>query len=206
MKKIFLLHMLYLCWWQVSVAQSQAKLVGGPCEGCEAVFEYGARTLNATDTLPGFDANEPKLLISGTIFQQDGKTPASDVIVYIYHTNRQGIYETKGNEKGWARRHGIYRGWLKTGADGRYQFYAFRPAAYPNGREPEHIHLTVKEPNKNEYYIDSIVFEDDPLLTKEERENMKDRGGSGIVHLKKHGYLYQGQRNIILGQNIPNYK
>lgn len=186
--------------------QSHAQLVGGPCEGCEAVLEYGDQSLQAVDTLPGFEKFGPKLLVSGTIFQKDGISPASDVILYVYHTNRKGIYETRGNETGWGRYHGIYRGWLKTGKDGCYQFYTFRPAAYPTGGEPEHIHLTVKEPSKNEYYIDSIVFEDDPLLTKKERKEMKNRGGSGIVSPSKQGEMYLLHRDIVLGLNIPHYK
>jgi len=31
-----------------------AKLVGGPCEGCEAVFEYGHKKLFSIDTFPSF--------------------------------------------------------------------------------------------------------------------------------------------------------
>jgi len=182
------------------------KLVGGPCEGCEAIFEYGNKTLTAIDTLPGFNENEPKLKISGTVFKKDGKTPAKDVILYIYQTNRNGIYETKGNEKAWAKRHGYIRGWVKTGNDGRYIFYTFRPASYPNGRAPEHIHVTVKEPDKNEYYIDSFLFDDDPLLTKSERKRFTHRGGSGIVKLNYGEGINLIRRDIILGLNIPNYE
>jgi len=46
---------------------AQPRLVGGPCEGCEAVFEWGERQLTPTDTLPDFDSTPQKLLLSGTI-------------------------------------------------------------------------------------------------------------------------------------------
>ncbi len=181
------------------------QLVGGPCKGCEAIFEYGDNTLRAIDTLPGYEENKPKLVLTGTVFQKDGKTPAKDIILYIYHTNRKGIYETTGNEKNWARRHGIFRGWIKTNTDGRYTFYTFRPASYPNTRIQQHIHITVKEPDRNEYYIDDYVFDDDPFLTSSQRKRLKNRGGSGLVKptLEKHRYLIN--RDIILGLNIPNY-
>ncbi|MGB5653914.1 MAG: intradiol ring-cleavage dioxygenase, partial [Robiginitalea sp.] len=116
------------------------------------------------------------------------------------------VYTTKGNEKGWAKRHGYIRGWVKTDQTGKYSFYTFRPAAYPNGIEPEHIHITVKEPYFNEYYIDEYVFDDDPLLTQKERNRLSNRGGSGIVQpILKEGILTVN-RDITLGLNIPNYK
>ncbi|WP_290786687.1 intradiol ring-cleavage dioxygenase [Altibacter sp.] len=180
--------------------------VGGPCEGCEAIFEYGDKVLSTIDTLPAFSENEPKLKITGTIFERDGKTPAKDVIVYIYHTNREGIYEQKGNETGWGTRHGFIRGWIKTDLDGKYTFYTFRPASYPNRDEPEHIHMTVKEPTRNEYYISDIVFDDDPLLTADKRNSLRDRCGSGLVKLKVENNILTAQRDIILGKNIPNYQ
>lgn len=181
------------------------QLVGGPCEGCEAIHEFGKKVLTSVDTLPKFNRTEPKLKISGTVFKKDGRTPASGVVLYVYHTNREGIYETKGDETGWARRHGFIRGWVKTGKDGRYTFFTFRPASYPNRKEPEHIHITVKEPEKNEYYIEDFYFDNDPLLTPQKRKERKRRGGSGIVSAIQMQDIYHIERNIILGLNIPDY-
>lgn len=180
-------------------------IVGGPCEGCEAIYEYGSMQLQNIDTLPGFQETKPQLRITGIVYQNDGKTPAQDVILYIYHTNRAGIYETKGDEQGWARLHGFIRGWIKTGEDGRYAFYTFRPAAYPNGQESEHIHLTVKEPDNNEYYMDSFVFDDDPLLTDARRARLSNRGGSGITKPQLQGGMLTIERDLVLGMNIPDY-
>ncbi len=185
--------------------QDRTKLLGGPCEGCEAIYEYGDRELSPVDTLPLFGL-EPRLRISGTVFKADGKTPARDVILYIYHTDRQGIYRRIGEEKGWGRRHGSIRGWVRTGPDGRYTFYTFRPGAYPDGREPEHIHLTIKEPGKREYYVDDYQFHDDILLTEERRERLRNRAGSGIVMPTKKDGIYVVERDLFLGKNIPNYK
>ncbi|MEQ8339423.1 MAG: intradiol ring-cleavage dioxygenase [Cyclobacteriaceae bacterium] len=188
-------------------AQTDRKVqqkVGGPCEGCEAIHEYGSKMLSFIDTLPLFKETKPKLKITGTVFQKDG-SPANDVIIYIYQTNRKGIYQTRGDEKGWARRHGFIRGWVKTGRDGKYTFYTFRPAAYPDGREPEHIHITVKEPGKNEYYLDEFVFEDDPLLTLDERKTLNNRGGSGIVKPVLTNGTLTINRDLFLGLNIPDY-
>lgn len=198
------------CKGQTNNASTEqaVRIVGGGCEGCEALLEYGARALKDHDTLPLFAENEPKLKITGTVFEKDGKTPAADVILYIYHTNRQGVYPTKGDETGWGRRHGFIRGWAKTGADGKYTFYTFRPGAYPGGSEPEHIHLTVKEPSTNEYYLDDYVFDDDPLLTAEERKklSLRNRGGSGIVAPEMENGMLVARRDIVLGLNVPGYE
>lgn len=206
----FQLSLLLVLWMCTScnaqTKNSTTKLVGGGCEGCEAIYEYGNKKLTPTDTLPEYENNELKLKIFGTVLKKDGITPAEDVIIYIYHTNRKGIYEIKGDEIGWAKRHGFIRGWVKTGKDGSYTFYTFRPASYPRGSEPEHIHITVKEPNKNEYYIDDYLFDDDPLLTQEIRKERKNRGGSGIIKPKEKNGILLIERNIILGKNIPNYE
>lgn len=203
---IFLL--LYNCKGQQNKKreQKQEQNVGGPCEGCEAVFEYGNKKLGSKDTLPGFEKNTQKLMITGTIFKKDGKTAAANVIAYIYHTNGQGIYETKGYETGWAKRHGYIRGWIKTNKNGKYTFYTFMPAAYPNRKEPVHIHLTIKEPNRNAYYLDAYHFDDDPLLSADKRKTHKNRGGSGIVTPKVENGILTIRRNLILGKNIPDYE
>ncbi|SDB49874.1 protocatechuate 3,4-dioxygenase beta subunit [Flavobacteriaceae bacterium MAR_2010_188] len=196
----------------VTSCQSQTKktnankIVGGPCEGCEAIYEYENQKLMPIDTLPDFQENEPKLRLTGTVFKKDGKTPADNIILYIYHTDRKGIYPTKGDEKGWAQRHGYIRGWIKTDKIGQYTFYTFRPAAYPNGIEPEHIHITVKEPDRKEYYIDEFVFDDDPRLTQKERGELDSRGGSGIGKPLLKDNILTIKRDIILGKNIPNHE
>ncbi|MEX0844385.1 MAG: hypothetical protein WD022_03855 [Balneolaceae bacterium] len=185
-------------------AQAQGQLIGS-CEGCEAVFEYGDRELTSVDTLPGFHENEPKIKISGTIYKPDGKTPAEGVILYVYHTNREGEYATLGNETGWARRHGYIRTWLKTGADGRYTFYTNQPGTY--SRNAAHIHPIILEPNGNYYWLGSYLFEGDPNLSRRQLNQQNPRGGSdGILKLQKKGTLLIGERDIILGRNVSGYK
>lgn len=182
--------------------------VGGPCQDCEALLDY--KMLNITpksiDTLPGFRDNEPKIKLTGTVFQKDGKTPAENVLLYVYHVDRDGIYQPSDNPIGWEKRHGQYRGWLKTGKDGKFTFYTFRPVPYPGVQEPEHIHIYIKEPNTIPYYIDSCLFESDPTLTEERKQSEKNRGGSGIVRLEKENGIWTANRNIILGLNIPDYE
>ena len=186
---------------------SSQKQVGGSCEGCEAIYESPIpfEKLPSVDTLPDFNEPGPKLEISGIVYKADGKTPAQDIVIYVYHTDQKGIYSKKGNESGWGKRHGYIRGWVKNDKTGFYRFLTLKPAAYPGRNIPAHIHVTIKEPDKNEYWIDEYLFDDDPLLTKDERLKQEKRGGNGIIKLAPDkGYLH-GKRNIILGKNIPGY-
>ena len=145
-----------------SLAQGNSQRLP-ECEWCgagEAPADVSWRT-----TIAGKDEPGERLVVRGTVYRPDGKTPAPGVILYAYHTNAKGVYPKKGTETGNARRHGYLRGWMKTDSAGRYEFRTIRPAAYPGGDNPEHIHVTVKEPGKAEYWIDEFHFADDPLLT-----------------------------------------
>ena len=158
------------CSQTSSQKKSRAEKIGGPCEGCQAVYEspVAFEKLDWTDTLPDFDEPGPKMVISGVVYGADGK-PVPDVVLYVYHTDQSGHYSKKGGEKGWALRHGYIRGWVKTNEKGEYKFFTLRPASYPGSRIPQHIHPTIKEPDKNEYWIDEYVFADDPLLTRKKQ-------------------------------------
>ncbi|TBW30018.1 intradiol ring-cleavage dioxygenase [Gramella sp. KN1008] len=185
---------------------SEHRLVGGPCEGCEAIFEYETK-LTSVDTLPDFEEEGRRMKLSGTVYQNDGKTPARDVVVYIYHTNQDGIYPTRGDEKGWGRRHGYIRGWARTDRNGRYTFYTLKPAPYPGRSEPAHVHYTILEPDGKYYWLGSVHFKGDSLLTRNETDPESPRGGtSGLLNLEKQGDIWVGERDIILGKNIPGYE
>jgi len=156
------------------------------------------------DTLPDFQESGPKIKIAGTIFQSDGKTPAGGVVLYVYHTDQKGIYSTKGDEKGWGRRHGYIRGWIKTDSTGRYTFYTLKPGTYPSRSTAAHIHPTILEPDGKYYWLESYLFEGDSLLTPREVLSRGHRGGgSGVLTLKKEGELLIGERDFVLGKNVP---
>ncbi len=181
--------------------------VGGSCEGCEAIYESPLpfKDLKPVVTLPDFYEPGPKMEISGTIYKTDGKTPAPDVVLYIYHTDQTGHYSPKENAKGWGKRHGYIRGWLKTNAKGEYKFYTLRPASYPGGKAAAHIHPVIKEPGKSDYWIDEYVFDDDPRVNSDYKNQMAKHGGNGVIKLKKENGILKGHRDVVLGLNIPGY-
>jgi protocatechuate 3,4-dioxygenase beta subunit len=206
--KASLLILFSILWFLIYPGQEYrgARLVGGPCEGCEAIFEFGTRQLFPVDTLIDFGKAGPKVKLAGTVFQSDGRTPAEGVILYIYHTNQKGIYPVRGDETGWARRHGYIRGWILTDKKGQYTFYTLRPGTYPSRNEPAHIHITVLEPDGKYYWISSYYFDDDPQLSEIDRtSSLNARGGSGILQLERSDDLWVGKRDIVLGKNVPGY-
>lgn len=187
------------------LAQYPQRVVGGGCDGCNLIYEGMPGQFTNTAFLPDWHSGNRKMIVEGTIYQKDKSTPAKDVILYIYHTDSKGYYSTSpGQQHG--LRHGHIRGWIKTGADGKYRFYTSMPAPYPERNNPAHIHPVIKEPGINEYYIDEYLFEGDPLLTTIVRKKVENRGGNGIIRLTNNdkGWL-TCKRDIVLGQNIPGY-
>lgn len=179
--------------------------VGDGCEDCDLIFKGMPATIPASISLA--PANEPGewILIRGVIFQPDGKTPAPGVILYVYQTDATGKYQPSPSQVH-ARRHGHLRGWIKTDAQGRYEFHTIRPASYPRSNIPQHIHAIIREPGKSVYWIDDFLFDDDPFLNTAERSRQEQRGGNGIITLTRNEPLPTGTRNIILGYHIPNYQ
>lgn len=166
----------------------------GPLPDCEWCGTAEApEALSWRTTIAGPDEPGEPLVLSGTVYQPDGRTPARDVVLYAYHTNREGVYPKRGGETGNARRHGYLRGWLRTNNRGQYEITTIRPGSYPTRSEPAHIHVTVKAPGKEEYWIDDFVFEGDPLLQEE------DRQGSGVVRLTRDAQgRWTARRDIVL--------
>ncbi len=136
-----------------------------------------------------------RMVISGTVFGPDGKTPAPNTLIYLYHTDLYGIYG-RGDE----HPHGRYRGWMLTDSRGRYEFESIRPAPYPENRFAAHVHMTLTTRDSCEDWIDSILFDGDRLISLQERGLAGRKGGfNPILTLKKgaDGVL-KGERNIQL--------
>ncbi len=126
------------------------------------------------------DDGEP-MLISGTVYKADGRTPAPNTLIYFYHTDKYGIYGREGQPK-----HGRFRGWMLTDEKGRYEFASIRPASYPNSTQSQHVHMTITTLETREDWYDSILFEGDKFLTVRERDASGKRGGfNPIVSLAK---------------------
>ena len=217
MKKTAWLHLIFIVSITLSNCSGQAdksRTTIPEDYDTSSPFYYGMPDdVDAEDISPGWNQEGQRILLTGTVFQVDGKTPAPDILMYYYQTNTNGRYIHKEdvdrsippNSRG--QSHGYIRGWVKTDKHGNYAIYTIRPGSYPSGDEAEHVHISIKEPGlEDHYYIDDFVFDDDVHLTTTRRKRMENRGGTGVINLVKKGDLHVGKRNIILGLNIPEYR
>ena len=195
MRLLAVLSLAFLPSWFAS--QSRPDLY--QCEGCEAIHEHSFDGLSWSTVIPPDGEPGERLILTGRVLKPDGRTPAAGVILYVHHTNAGGIYPTRGDEQGWGRRHGYLRGWVTTNARGEYRFETIRPAPYPGRSDPAHIHVTVKEPDRREYWIDDVVFDDGPLVNARYRSRVQSRGGSGIVRpIRDASGVWLVRRDIVL--------
>ncbi len=176
------------------------------CVFDEVQKALGHKLKIAADTQPG-----QRIIISGVVYQSDGKTPAQNVLMYFYQTNSSGRYSKHGNEdrSSFAWWHGYTRGFLRTNDKGEYEINTIKPAPYPARIEPAHIHCIVKSPKQKRcYYIADFVFKGDELLSQKTWsatsqfwksvgvDNNPDYGGVSLN--KTPGNILEGKRDIIL--------
>jgi protocatechuate 3,4-dioxygenase, beta subunit len=130
------------------------------------------------------------LRILGMVYLSDGETPATGVVVFTYQTDRSGVYNERGSD-GWR-----LRGWARTDREGRFEFHTIRPGAYPGRSNPAHVHFTLDGPELRRRWTDSLLFADDPLVTRSERQRSdaaekfgwvrpvrKERDGTTVVEI-----------------------
>lgn len=169
------------------------------CDGCEAAAERSADELLWQVDLPPEGEPGERLILSGRVLLPDGETPAPGVVLYFHQTNASGLYRSVRSTSRGGRADGMIEGWLATDSTGRYEVRTIKPAPYPGGGMPAHIHIYVKEPGRRPYYIDDVVLASDPLVTKGYREAQELRGGSGIVRLRRDADgAWHGARDIVL--------
>jgi protocatechuate 3,4-dioxygenase beta subunit len=130
-----------------------------------------------SDKEPG----EP-LIVSGTIYSPDGRTPLQGITLFVYQTDATGVYTTSGGNNRNTRIHGS----MVSDAEGRYEFRTIKPASYPSSTNPAHIHAYVSGPGYPEYWIDEFLFEDDRFVSDEQKRKAFAQGSfSPILKLTK---------------------
>lgn len=174
----------------------------GPCEGCALALLGLPEHAPVTARLAPVAMDGERLRIEGQVRDAAGK-PASDVWVYAYQTDVVGQYPQPAWLSPHLRPHGSLRAWARTDAEGRYAFDTVRPGAYPDQTEPQHVHMHLIEPGRCTYYLDDLVFDDDPLLIGRHRRDADlARGGSGISRPHWDGGRWWVRRDLQLGLNV----
>jgi len=180
--------------------------------GCGQTSNSNQLVTIKTDTLD-FPSNiklvadrEPgeTLIISGTVYLPDGKTPVKGSILSVWQTDAKGYYIEGGGGAG--ELHPRIHGRIKTGPDGKYEIWTIKPGQYPSHTSPAHIHGHISAPDFPEYAI-TYYFEGDDLITDQNRSKLNSyRGGTpSIITLTKdsNGILI-GHRDIILEYVKPS--
>jgi protocatechuate 3,4-dioxygenase beta subunit len=144
------------------------------------------------------------MIISGTIYLPNGKTPAKDAILSVWQTDAKGYYIPSGGGAG--ELHPRIHGRMETGSDGKYEFRTIKPGQYPSHTSAAHVHGHISAPDFPEYAI-IYYFEGDDLITDKNRTELnKHRGGTpSIIKLTRDssGVLI-GHRDIILEYVKPS--
>lgn len=100
--------------------------------------------------------------LSGTVFQKDGKTPLANTLIEAWQCDEYEVYDNTSDDY-------LYRGAVKTGADGKYTFKTIVPVPYKisdTSWRPAHIHLRI---SSGEYQdlITQLYFKGDPYIAKD---------------------------------------
>ncbi len=133
----------------------------------------GESIFSATLVEPG-EPGEP-LHVTGTVYGPDGTTPAAGVEIYAYHTDAEGLYsETNDNTNP------RIKATVRTGADGRYELNTIKPAPYPGGGVPAHIHYRISGGGFPDQRAD-LNFEGDPYLSSRAIARSVERGQFGSI-------------------------
>lgn len=117
------------------------------------------------------------LVIRGHVYRTDGRTPAPDIIVFAYHTDREGLYAPSSEPAHTWR----LKGWARTGADGAFEFHTIRPGAYPGRSIAAHVHFSIEGPSLPRRFTPELNFEDDPIVTADDKRASAKQGIFGSV-------------------------
>jgi len=126
--------------------------------------------------------NEPgeAMVVSGTVRDREGK-PIVGALVYVFHADARGYYTP---DSPMDEPNSRLFGYMKTSADGRYEFRTIRPGGYPQAPIPQHIHMLVTAAGYREHKCRStcqLLFDDDPHMTAEWHQWAKKDGNPILV-------------------------
>lgn len=137
-----------------------------------------------------------RLIVTGTVYKSDKRTPYSGLILYFYQTDATGVYNKVDGSWQRPRLHG----WVRTDVNGRYEIRTIKPGSYPRRREPAHIHVTGKPASGPPVWLGSLLFEGDPnLQSKDVRESAEAGNFSYIMKITKgKDNVLRGVRNLVV--------
>lgn len=135
--------------------------------------------------------------LGGTIFQKDGKTPMSNVLIEAWQCDENEIYDNTSDDY-------LFRGAVKTDGYGKYSFKTIVPVPYKDGDDwrPAHIHLRISSADHQDL-ITQIYFKGDPHII-EDAAAASPQSASRILDIKKN---FDSENEVIfdvvMGKSFP---
>jgi len=142
------------------------------------------------------------IVISGTVYESDGVTPDSGVILFLYQADAGGYYHRPKEDVFNPTIHG----WLMTGNDGRYEIHTIKPAPeILAADEPAHIHAQIFGNGMTEHFLPEFWFQGDRNITAGDSIKYAKLGDfSPILKLTKgKDGILRGTRNIRVNPAPP---
>jgi len=191
MKRIDKLLCIFFCLNTINSVYTQDLILDD-----HPIYDYVNSQLKNSDTISEYNSKQNKLKVTGTIYLSDGKTPASDIILFIEQADENGNFDLRHeNNKRYVR----HSAQVKTDDDGKYTFYTFVPGNDRRYNQPQQIFPIIKEPSKKAYEINTFLFDEDPLLSKRCKKKIKKKNKvARILKPKVVNGILVAQRDIVL--------
>ncbi|WP_299116823.1 hypothetical protein [uncultured Winogradskyella sp.] len=155
---------------------------------------------NNTDTIPDYLIKSKPFKISGTLYLEDGVTPAKNYILTINQADEDGNFVVEKINDQKKVKHSAT---VKTNADGKYTFYTFVPGGDRLYNQLQEIHMKVQVPDGTEYALPTLFFDEDPMLSKRCRKKMTKRGETDrILKLQKVDDKLVAKRDMIISSGL----
>lgn len=151
-------------------------------------YDYEQMILSEVATMPETESKPNQLTITGKVLMPDGLTPAKNVILYLYQHDENGEFQFETyNDKERLR----HRTWVKTDDQGNYTFNTFVPGEaivklnYPRRYGPKQFYLVAKLPETEDFALPALMFEDDPLISKNCKRRLKRKNIDCLISMEQ---------------------
>lgn len=115
--------------------------------------------------VPEGEPGEP-LEVRGRVLDESG-APLAGIFVFAYQTDAEGYYSVGGEDENNARLCAVVR----TNERGEYALDTIRPASYPRGGVPQHIHFELWVEGGSRHRMD-LQFADDELVSERRKSGL----------------------------------
>lgn len=119
------------------------------------------KTVLASENIMG-----ERIIVTGTVYKPDGKTPAEGITVYVYQTDANGVYGKGDN---------LLSGTMITNSKGQYEYHTIKPGSYPGGGNPAHVHYKITGKDYSEQWFE-LRFNGDKYLKESDYKKQEGKG------------------------------